>query len=156
MEFNATFITAIVSFIVFAIIMNQILYKPVENIANKRKNLIDENYDIAQQNSQKKEAILQDRLDKLNNARNAAKEEFSAALDQAKKERNQLEIEAKEKAAGKIENDINILNDNKKEAIEALKKDVINLAQIISDKFIDAPEKITNIADETIEKIMQE
>ena len=74
MEFNATFIVAFISFVIFIIIMNYILYKPINGIVEKRKNIIDENYSLAQKNSEKSKAILQDRLDKLDNARSRAKE----------------------------------------------------------------------------------
>ena len=60
MEFNATFIAALVSFIVFIIIMNWILYKPISDIVEKRKKFIDENNNEAKNNSEKSKVILQD------------------------------------------------------------------------------------------------
>ena len=47
MNFNATFLIAAISFVVFVLIMNQILYKPVEEIVKARKKLVEEkNYSI--------------------------------------------------------------------------------------------------------------
>ncbi|MBR2069289.1 MAG: ATP synthase F0 subunit B [Candidatus Gastranaerophilales bacterium] len=155
MEFNATFIVAFVSFIIFIIIMNYILYKPINEIVEKRKSIIDENYSNAKKNKEKSSAILQDRLDKLQNARSRVKEETTAALDEAKKKRQELEDSAKSEAKLKTQENLNALNHNKQEAIEVLKNDVINLAQIISDKFIDSPDKISDVDNATIQEIMQ-
>ena len=156
MEFNATFLVAFISFIIFIIIMNQILYKPVCGIIDKRKKLIDGNYNSARANKKKSEAILQERLDKLKNAMGRVKEKTTEELGKVKEENLKLEQEAKEESKIKIEQNLNALNEDKNSAISALKGDVINLAQIISDKFIESDEKITDIDNETIEKIMQD
>ena len=145
MEFNATFIISFISFIIFIIIMNYILYKPIGNIVEKRKQFIDENYTAARENHDKSQAILKDKKDKLDNTRKSVKEKTNSALDKAKEEKSQIELSAKEEAKLKIEKNLEELNVNRQEAVSILKKDVINLAQIISDKFI-----------EIIEKIMQE
>ena len=44
MEFNATFLITIISFITFTILMNAILYRPLERIVDERKELIEKNY----------------------------------------------------------------------------------------------------------------
>ena len=43
-EFNATLIVAILSFVVFMVIMNAIFYRPILNIIRKREDYIDTNY----------------------------------------------------------------------------------------------------------------
>jgi len=156
MEFNATFIVAFFSFIVFVLIMNQILYKPIQDIVEKRKNLIDGNYNEANQNQEKSKSILQDRLDKLSSARSRVKEETSQTLNKIKDEKHKAEKEAKDKVNSEIEENINALNNTQQEAINTLSKDVINLAQMISDKFIETPLRLENVDNQTIEKIMQD
>ena len=44
LEFNATFFVAMFSFIIFMIMMNAILYKPITRIEEERENLISKNY----------------------------------------------------------------------------------------------------------------
>ena len=155
MEFNATFIVSFISFIVFVIIMNFVLYKPVGEIVSKRKNLVDGNYQNARANKKKSENILKDRLDKLNCARGEVREKTTVALNKIKQEKRILEKEAHEEINKQIENNISALNQDKQEAINILKQDVLNLAQMISDKFVESNEKISEINDETIEQIMQ-
>ena len=53
MEFNATFLATIVSFIVFVILMNKILYAPILNIMEERRNFIDNNYKTVEKNDEK-------------------------------------------------------------------------------------------------------
>ena len=43
-EFNATFLIAMLSFVVFILIMNAIFYQPILNIIRKRDDYIDSNY----------------------------------------------------------------------------------------------------------------
>ncbi len=156
MEFNATFIVAFISFVIFIIIMNQILYKPINQIIEKRQKLIDDNYNDANNNIEKSKAILDDRLNQLKKARDIAKEKTSSAIDYIKKENQAKQKDAKEESKRKIEENINALNQNEQEAIDTLKNDVINLAQIISDKFIETSERIENIDEKEINKIMQD
>ena len=44
MEFDATFIFAAMSFIVFVFIMNAVLYKPIFNIIKQREELVEQNF----------------------------------------------------------------------------------------------------------------
>lgn len=46
-EFNATFIVAMFSFVVFIFIMNAIFYNPILSIIRKREGFIDKNYEEA-------------------------------------------------------------------------------------------------------------
>lgn len=154
MEFNATFIAAFVSFVVFIIIMNQILYKPINDIVQKRQDLINENNNEANENIAKKEELFAERLEKIKQAHFQAKEKMEKALQDVKNKTNKQLTAAKDEAKNKIETNIQDGISQSKNAKEVLKMEVVNLAQIISDKFIQTPQKIE--ADyELIEKIMQ-
>ena len=56
-EFNATFIIAMFSFVVFIMIMNAILYKPVLKVINERQTYIDDNLNAAQNSKTKAKSI---------------------------------------------------------------------------------------------------
>jgi F0F1-type ATP synthase membrane subunit b/b' len=51
MEFNGTFFVTIITFIVFVFLMNKILYAPILNIMEERKNFVDGNYKTALENT---------------------------------------------------------------------------------------------------------
>lgn len=156
MEFNGTFIVAFISFIIFTFIMNIILYKPINDIVQKRKKYIDDNYNEAKDNAQKTKTILEDRKDKLSKARFEAKEKVDTQVNAAKNKKDEITKIAKHQAKESIEAQrLQTLNESN-EAKVALKGEIKNLAQMISDKFLNAEEKIADVDNNLVERIMQE
>ncbi len=156
MEFNGTFIVAFISFIIFTFIMNIILYKPINDIVEKRKKYIDDNYDEAKNNAQKTKAILQDRKDKLSKAKFDAKEQVDKEVNSAKNKKDEITSNAKKQAKENIEAQrLQTLNESN-QAKDALKGEIKGLAQLISDKFLNPDEKITEVDNAIVDKIMQE
>lgn len=155
MEFNATFIVAFISFIVFTIIMNAILYKPLSSIVLKRKELIDSNYKEAMKNSDKSKSLLNERENKLDNATKKAKEKITDKTDEANKQKDSMTLNAKQEAQENLEKNRIYFGNATKDAVVELKSSVVNLAQDISDKFLKNKDKINNVDYELIESIMQ-
>ena len=156
MEFNATFIVAFISFIIFTFIMNIILYKPINDIVSKRKNYIDTNYDKAKDNSEKTKAILEDRKNQLAKARLGAKEDVDKKIGLIKNQREEITLKAQKEAKELVEqNRLQSINSSN-EAKETLKVEIKNLAQMISDRFLNPEEKIADMDNNMVDKIMQE
>ena len=156
MEFNATFIIAFISFIVFTVIMNIILYKPINDIVQKRKDFIDANYNEAKSNADKTRAILDERKNKLASARQNAKERSEEKINSAKNKKDEITTKEKKSAKENIEKArIENLNSSN-EAKEALRGEIKNLAQMISDRFLNHEEKIADIDNTLVDKIMQD
>ena len=95
-EFNATFIIAMASFIVFIIIMNAILYKPILSIIEKRQSYIDDNNNAAIDSRNKTKSILADKEKRLSDTAYKSREIISARVQQENE--NSLNIEEKAKA----------------------------------------------------------
>lgn len=156
MEFNATFIVAFISFIFFTFIMNIILYKPINDIVSKRKNYIDTNYDKAKDNSEKTKTILEDRKNQLAKARLGAKEDVDKKIGLIKNQREEITLKAQKEAKELVEqNRLQSINSSN-EAKETLKVEIKNLAQMISDRFLNPEEKIADMDNNLVDKIMQE
>ncbi len=155
MEFNATFIVSAISFIVFVVLMNMILYTPLQNIVEERKRTVDNNYNEANANSEKSTALLKDRADKILKAGQDAKGVINAKSNDANLKRDEITQTAKDEAQKNIEANRVYFSNATQEAKEALKSDVVGLAQSISDKFLGSDEKIVGVDNELIEKIMQ-
>ena len=68
MEFNATLLVSAVSFIIFVIIMNQILYKPVLAIMQKRQEYINNNRLAADEHGKHANALLEEKDKKIGEA----------------------------------------------------------------------------------------
>lgn len=156
MEFNATFIVAFISFIVFTVIMNLILYKPINDIVLKRKQLVDSNYNEANINSEKKEAILNEKQQKIQKANEDAKGIIAEKTSDANLKKDEMTFDAKKEAQKNIDAYNLYYKNATNEAAQFLKNEVVKLAQAISDKFLDSNETITEMPeDELFESVVQ-
>jgi len=156
MEFNATFIVAFVSFIVFTIIMNLILYKPLSKIVAERQKFIDDHYKEAKENTAKSEAILKDKERKLDKTKHEAKKIISDKTNEGKTQKSAMTAEAQQKASKTIDSAKEDLQKSKDEAQGELATQVIGLAQDISSKILGENIAIQGVDSEHVNKIMQE
>lgn len=136
MEFNATFLVSIISFIVFVLIMNAIFYKPLQKIVDERQKFVDETNEEAKKHKAKAEAILKDKAKKLDKTKIEAKKIISKKTEEVKSQKDSLTSEAKEKSAQKVEVAKADLQKSNEEAQKALEGEVQNLAQAISTKIL--------------------
>lgn len=155
MEFNATFIVSAISFIIFVVLMNIILYAPLQKVVEERKKTVDNNYNEANANSEKSTALLKDRADKILKAGQDAKSIINAKSNDANIKRDEITQSAKEESLKNIEANREYFDNATQEAKEVLKANVVGLAQSISDKFLGSDEKIIGVDNELIDKIMQ-
>lgn len=153
MEFNATFIISFISFVVFILIMNQILYKPMIQIVQKRKDFIKDNYVAAQNNEEAKYSVLKERDDKITGAKVDFSTKIKQARNNAKTSKEEKIKTAKNDSLEKTKKGIEEIGNEAEGAKNELKNNVVNLAQIISDKFIETDEKIS-AENELIERLM--
>lgn len=142
MEFNATFIVAFISFALFTIIMNKILYAPISEIILKRKQFVDANFEEANKNLEKKDIIFQEKTDMLNKAVDEAKSIVSDRILQVNTQKDKMTFDAKKEAQKNIDAYNLYYKNATKEAKEFLNVEIVNLAQAISDKFLNSDEKI--------------
>lgn len=85
-EFNATLIVAMLSFVVFMIIMNAIFYRPILNIIRKREDYIDANYKEAKDKSKKAQEIMDEYNSKLLNAKDEVRHNTALKIDEIQNE----------------------------------------------------------------------
>lgn len=136
LEFNATFLIAMISFVIFMIIMNTILYKPLERIISQRKNLIDGNNEKSKLADEKCKALVEWQKSSLENAQKASKETYQRIISEYKNKKetlleNEKIISKKEVAIASAELNGEIVNTK-----HSLEKDVKILANIITEKII--------------------
>lgn len=156
MEFNATFIVAFVSFIVFTIIMNLILYKPLSKTIAERQKFIDDHYEEAKLNSKKSESILKDKTRKIEKTKHDAKQVIAGKTTEVKAQKAIMTSDAQQKAASTVNSAKEDLRKSKEEAQGVLSNKVIDLAQDISSKILGENISIQNANNELIQKIMNE
>lgn len=144
MEFNGTFLIATVSFIIFTLLMNKILYKPINNIIEKRNMLFDDNkMKVSTHNKNEKECIKQhdENIQKANQNAN------EIILNGKDKLKNQKDVEIKNKKndiANKLNNTKNDLENQKNDIYKNVREDVKSLSNYIATKILG--ENIDNIS----------
>ncbi len=154
MEFNGTFLVVIVSFILFVVLMNKILYQPVLEIMQKRKEVIDNNYQHASENDTKAESLLQEKEDKLANAKNEAKQNYISIVDEFKSKKADAIADAQGSAKDEIEQKRIELENISNEAKAGLKNRMNELANDITEKILGYRSNVEGFDNEAIDRVL--
>lgn len=136
LEFNATFLIAIISFVIFICIMNAIFYKPILNVINKRKELIDNYYNDANKFKAEAENIIQEKDNKLAQTLRETKAIISKSTADAENEAKILTDNAKQNAREKISEQKEELYRQKDEIRNSLNSEIDHLADKIVSKVL--------------------
>ena len=134
MEFNATFLIATISFIVFVIIMNFIFYKPIEKIVNERENFVDDNYNEAKKNNLTSQKLIDDYNKKIDEANSESKAIMTNRSNEARTEKAELIHNAHNKASQDIFDNQKALESVYDITKNGLQNEAKNLAEEISAK----------------------
>lgn len=154
MEFNATFLATIISFLVFVFLMNKILYAPILNIMEERKNFVDGNYDEAHANDVKSEELTNQKEKKLTGAKDEARGKYIETLDGYKTQKSEMITQAQQSAKGEIEqakSDLRQLSDDVK---NGLKNSMNDLANDIVEKAIGYRSNIDCFDDSAVNEVL--
>ena len=136
-EFNATLIVAIVSFVVFMIIMNNIFYRPILNIIKKREQYVDSNYSEADNNIKKSQELQAKRESAISNKKLECRQKIESTIDQAQKISIQKTNEQREINKQEIQSKKEILYKEKQNLQLDINNNVVkDLADTISNKII--------------------
>lgn len=155
LHFDATLIVILVSFIIFAIIMNKIFYLPMRRVIEERDDYIFINIDEATKINVNAQEIVNEYNQKIKTARISAQESLELHTNKAKEEKSKLILGAKTDAHKEINTAKELLNAEKNVAIENLKKDVAPLAQLVVSKILGTTVAISGIDTEKVDKILR-
>ena len=142
MEFNATFLVSIVSFLLFVGIMNKIFYIPLTDVIAKRNDLLDTNYFDAKKFDDDARAILTDRDNRLGEADTKSRKLISDRIESENSKGKALTDEASKKSAQDIKSRKAALEQEKEAAAPVLNSKVIGLAESIASKVMGMDVKI--------------
>ena len=142
MEFNATFLVSIVSFLLFVGIMNKIFYIPLTDVIAKRNDLLDANYSDAKKFDDDARAILTDRDNRLGEADTKSRKLISDRIESENSKGKALTDEASKKSAQDIKSRKAALEQEKEAAAPVLNSKVIGLAESIASKVMGMDVKI--------------
>lgn len=136
-EFNATFLVAMLSFVVFIMIMNAIFYRPILNIMRKRDEYINSNYDEAKELSEQAEKLDIKKAETIQQIQNECRTEIKNVVENAQG----LASKNVQDARTEVKNEIQLKKDSlvrESEALEGVLKSsvVTDLASSITSKFM--------------------
>lgn len=154
MEFNATFLVTIISFLVFVFLMNKILYEPINKIVAERQDFVDGNLRSADENHKKAEAISTQKDEKLRDARAEAKNKYSDAVNGFKAQKDSIVTAAKQDTDNELSQEYANLNNLSNEAKAALKGRMNELANDISEKILGYRSEVQGFDDEAVNRIL--
>lgn len=154
-EFNATFLIAMISFVVFIIIMNAILYKPILSIISERQSYIDGNLNAAQNSKTKAKNILDEKTQRLNEASVQSKDIITSRVQKENDNAKNLTDKAKADSQLSINSAKESLHNEEIETTNALKDNVKSLAESISSKILGENIAIDNVDYELISKVLK-
>lgn len=136
MEFNATFVVSIISFLIFTFLMNEILYKPITKIVTERESLISENYDNAQKSKQKTSDIYKQKEDRLTQTATYNKKLTAEKMTEANNQAKVKIQEAKDTSVFQINSAKSDLQNNKLTLESEMNSRIDELADSISAKVL--------------------
>ena len=154
MEFNATFLVSVISFIIFTIIMNKIFYKPLENVMDERQKFIDDAKSDALNSNNRADAILKEKEDRLNKSASDSKKLVADKINAANENSKTLTDNATQKSQDEISSAKSNLQNEALQTSEELKSKVKDLAEVISSKVLGIETHIENSDNELVNRIL--
>ncbi len=136
MEFDATFIIAAISFVIFVFIMNKIFYAPVLKIMKARQDFVEENFETARKTKEQTKKRVEYREGELEKSREEARSKIAMHSKELKTERSKQISEYKNELYSNISSERDNLKNSAIEAKEVLKDSVVNIAKEISQKLL--------------------
>lgn len=118
LEFDGTFIFALISFIIFVGLMNLILYRPVTKIINERQKFYDKNRETVLASKQKADDTIKGREAEILNAKLEASKMLQDVQESVKLNKEAVLNNKKDEAKNKL-----VLNN---EMLEKNKNDIKN------------------------------
>lgn len=156
MEFNGTFLATIITFIVFVILMNKILYVPILAVMAERKAFVDGNYQAAEENDKKTSELNAEKESKLLEAKEEAKTKYNELLGEYKDQRSEVVTNAQGSASEELVRSEAELENVSNEVKNALKGSMTDLANDIVEKVIGYRSEVQGFDDDVVNKVLWE
>lgn len=154
MEFNATFLASIISFLVFVFLMNKILYSPMEKIVRERQKFIDENFNSADENYKKADGLEHQREEKLVGAKNEARSKYNDSVNGFKAQKADILKQAQDKTNAELEEEYQKLNNISNDTKEGLKGRMTDLANDIVEKVLGYRSEVQGFDNDEVNRIL--
>lgn len=154
LEFNATLSVCIISFVIFLLMINAILYEPLSQVVQHRMRYINSNYKDAEEAKENLKKIVDWREERLQKSKEVAKEVYTKLIKEFKLKKDTL-IEYEHNISQKDMAGVRVKLENiDREAKIRLKEQVGGLASAIATKYLGYETQIENVNEEIVNRIL--
>lgn len=154
MEFNATFLATIISFITFVLLMKTILYDPMYKIVQERNSYFEENDKITNENKLKVQELTDKKNELVENARKDAKQQYVEAISKINEQKRQKIEDAQNQIVQELEADREALKNVSNTTKDALKYKMTDLANDIVEKILGYRPNIQSFDENAVNNIL--
>jgi len=155
LEFDGTFIFALVSFIIFVILMNLILYRPILKIMNERQKFFDKNDDTVLKSKQKAADILKQKDEEILGAKLEASDILSKNKEELKNRKESILLDKKDEIKEKTAKFTENLHNEKNHAKAQLKHEVSEFVKLSVSKILNSEINDINVSEEDVNRVME-
>ena len=151
-------IWTIITFVLVLLILKAVVWKPLLSALDERENLIKSDLAQAAEAREEAQALLAEHREKLQEAQGEAREIVRQSREAAEKVQQDIVAKAREDAQQTIEQARRSIEAEKSAALEALRREVADMAILAAGEIIGAnidDEKNRNLVDNFIDKIPQ-
>ena len=156
LEFDGTFIFALVSFIIFVILMNLILYRPILKIMDERQKFFDKNDDTVLKSKQKAADILKQKDEEILSAKLEASDILSKNKEELKNRKGSILLDKKDEIKEKTAKFTENLHNGKNHAKAQLKQEVSEFVKLSVSKILNSEINDINVSEEDVNRVMEE
>lgn len=154
-EFNATFLIAMFSFVVFILIMNSIFYKPILGIIRKREEYINSNYEDSKRLADSARSLDAERTAKMEQIHEKCRHEFKTVVDKVQSDVGERIKSAKENSKQVIQAKKAELSAQEETLKAKVRASVVSdLASSIVSKLTGIESKVDNVDLDQISKVI--
>ena len=147
MKFNIwTFLFQVINFVVLLFILKKLLYKPVKEIMEKRRGLIEKTIGDAERTKKEALELKEQQQQEVNRLKALQPQMIENVKKEAAEERKKLLMEAKEEAAKMIEKEKSLFEIEKKKSENALRDNIIESVSVFASNLM------KDISDEDLNK----
>lgn len=136
LELDGTLIIAMLSFIVFAFIMNAVLYQPIIKILEERKAFLDNNASTEKNANEEIQNICNKKQAEILEAKSKASKIVSENSEQLKNEQKKITDDFAKSQKENVENQKQQISFEKEKAKQELKASVLEISDAISEKIL--------------------
>ena len=145
-EFNATFLVDMLSFVVFILIMNAIFYNPILGIIRKREDYISSNYEDSKRFEEDAKEFRDTHTAKMEQVQDRCRHEFKTSVNSAQIVANDKIKAVKEKTKQIIQSKKEQLLNEENKLQNAVNQTVVKeLASTIASKLLGQDTTVENI-----------